>query len=128
MSSQINLDDLYPLVHPHNWLLYRVPLRRIDDDHYVYFGNGLSRIYTAESLPDCIKHKLTMILASPDVLLYREGDRSFGVHALMNNCGSPHMHDIGWRASDTFFVVVISREDLDSLVGEAIDREEEQWR
>jgi hypothetical protein len=125
MFSQINLDDLYPLVHPHNWLLYRVPLRRIDDDHYVYFGNGLSRIYTTESLPDCIKHKLTMVLASPDVLLYRDGDRSFGVHALMNNCGSPHMHDIGWRASDTFFVVVISREDLDSLVGEALDREDE---
>jgi hypothetical protein len=35
------------------------------------------------------------------------------------------MHDIGWRASDTFFVVVISREDLDSLVGEALDREEQ---
>jgi hypothetical protein len=69
-----------------------------------------------------------MVLASPDVLLYRDGDRSFGVHALMNNCGSPHMHDIGWRASDTFFVVVISREDLDSLVGEALDREEDEWQ
>jgi hypothetical protein len=69
-----------------------------------------------------------MVLASSDVLIYRDDDRSFGVHSLMNNCGSPEMHDIGWRASDTFFVVVITREELDSLVGEAIDREEQQWQ
>jgi hypothetical protein len=65
-----------------------------------------------------------MVLASPDVLMHREGDRSFGVYALMNNCGSPHMHDIGWRASDTFFVVVITREELNSLVGEVLYKEE----
>lgn len=123
MSFQINLDDLCPLVHPYNWLLYRVPLRRVDDDHYVYFGNGLSRIYTAESLPDCIKHKLTMVLASPNTSLYKDSDRAFGVHTLMNNCASPEMHDIGWRASDTFFVVVITRQELDSLVGEVLAKE-----
>lgn len=124
MSIQINPDDLCPLVHPYNWSLYRVPLKRIDDDHYVYFGNGLSRIYTTETLPDCIKHKLTMILASNDVLLYRDDDRHFGVFTLMNNCGSPEMMDIGWRATDTYFVVVITREELDSLVGEVLDKEQ----
>jgi len=67
-----------------------------------------------------------MILASSDVRLYKDDDRSFGVHALMANCGSPEMHDIGWRASDTFFVVVITREDLDSLVGEVLDKEEQE--
>jgi hypothetical protein len=65
-----------------------------------------------------------MVLASADVRLYKDGDRAFGVHSLMQNCGSPEMHDIGWRASDTFFVVVISREDLDSLVGEVLGKEE----
>jgi hypothetical protein len=124
MPSKINLDDLCPLVHPYNWSLYRVPLRRVDEKHYVYFGNGTSRIYTADTLPDCIKHKLTMILASSTALLYDEEDRSFGVHTLMNNQGLSEMHDIGWRASDTFFVVVITREELDSLVGEVINKEE----
>jgi hypothetical protein len=65
-----------------------------------------------------------MILASPDVALYDETTRSFGVYCLMQNNSAPHMNDIGWRASDTFFVVVISSEDLDSLVGEVLHKGE----
>jgi hypothetical protein len=42
----------------------------------------------------------------------------------MNNQGLSEMHDIGWRASDTFFVVVVTREELDSLMGEVINKEE----
>jgi hypothetical protein len=121
----IEIKNLCPLVHPYNWHLYRVPLRRVGDDHTVYLGNGKSRIYNADTLPDCIKCKLTMILASPDVQLIDETSRSFGVHLIMHNNYPPHMNDIGWRSSDTFFVVVISSEDLDSLIGEAIDREEQ---
>jgi hypothetical protein len=120
----INYNDLCPLVHQYNWLLYRVPLMRVGDDHTVFLGNGKIRIYTAESLPDCIKHKLTMVLASPDVALHDEYNSSFGVHKLMVNNSAPHMNDIGWRASDSFFVVVISSEDLDSLVGEVLHKEE----
>jgi hypothetical protein len=119
----IEIKDLCPLVHPYNWSLYRVPLRRISDDHTVFLGNGKTRIYTAESLPDCIKFKLTMILASPDVALHDETKRDFGVHSLMVNNSAAHMNDIGWRASDTFFVVVIESEDLDSLIGEVLHKE-----
>jgi hypothetical protein len=42
----------------------------------------------------------------------------------MQNNSAPHMNDIGWRASDTFFVVVISSEDLDSLIGEVLVKEQ----
>jgi hypothetical protein len=65
-----------------------------------------------------------MILASPDVQLIDEGSRSFGVHLIMHNNYPPHMNDIGWRSSDTFFVVVISSEDLDSLIGEVLVKEQ----
>ena len=123
MRSQINTDHLCPLVHPYDWRLYRVPLRRINDEHIVYLGNGKCRIYTTDTLPDCIKCKLTMILASPDVALHNEESRSFGVYCLMQNNSAPHMNDIGWRASDTFFVVIISSEDLDSLIGEVLVKE-----
>ena len=116
-------SKLSPLVHPYNWCLYRVPLRRIGDDHTVFLGNGKTRIYTAESLPDCIKFKLTMVLASPSVALHNEASRSFGVYCLMQNNSASHMNDIGWRASDTYFVVVISGEDLDSLIGESLYKE-----
>ena len=34
------------------------------------------------------------------------------------------MNDIGWRASDTYFVVVIESEDLDSLIGESLYKEQ----
>lgn len=119
----INYNDLCPLVHQYNWLLYRVPLMRIGDDHTVFLGNSRTRIYTSETLPDCIKHKLTMVLASPDVALHDEYCSSFGIHKLMVNNSAPHMNDIGWRASDSFFVVVIESEELDSLDGEAIYKE-----
>ena len=119
----IEIKDLCPLVHPYNWSLYRVPLRRIVDDHTVFLGNGKTRIYTAESLPNCIKFKLTMVLASPDVALHDETKRDFGVHSLMQNNSAAHMNDIGWRASDTFFVVVIESEDLDFLIGEVLHKE-----
>jgi hypothetical protein len=120
----IEIKDLCPLVHPYNWSLYRVPLRRIGDDHIVFLGNGKTRIYTAESLPDCIKFKLTMVLASPDVALHDELARDFGVRSLMQNNSAAHMNDIGWRASDTYFVVVIESEDLDSLIGEVLYKEQ----
>jgi len=120
----IEIRDLCPLVHQYNWSLYRVPLRRIGDDHTVFLGNGKTRIYTAESLPDCIKFKLTMVLASPDVALHDETRRDFGVHSLMINNSAAHMNDIGWRASDTYFVVVIESEDLDSLIGEVLHKEQ----
>ena len=120
----IEIKDLCPLVHPYNWSLYRVPLRRIGDDHTVFLGNGKTRIYTAGSLPDCIKFKLTMVLASPDIALHDESKRDFGVHSLMINNSAAHMNDIGWRASDTYFVVVIESEDLDSLIGEVLHKEQ----
>lgn len=123
MPIQIE-SQLCPLVHQYNWSLYRVPLRRVGDDHTVYLGNGKCRIYTTETLPDCIKCKLTMILASPDVALHDEFSRGFGVHSLMQNNSAAHMNDIGWRASDTYFVVVIESEDLDSLIGESLYKEQ----
>jgi hypothetical protein len=123
MPIQIE-SQLCPLVHQYNWSLYRVPLRRIGDDHTVFLGNGKTRIYTAESLPDCIKFKLTMVLASPDVALHDETKRDFGIHHLMINNSAAHMNDIGWRASDTYFVVVIESEDLDSLIGESLHKEQ----
>jgi len=46
----------------------------------------------------------------------------FGVCELMNNYSSDVL-DTGWRGSDTFFVVVIERQDLDSMVGEVLNKE-----
>jgi hypothetical protein len=118
----IQISDLVPLVHPYNWSLYRVPLRKVNDDYYVYLGNGIVRIFTSDTLPDCIKGKMAMILASSSVNLYRDHDRSFGVCELMNNYPSEAL-ETGWRGSDTFFVVVIERQDLDSMVGEVLIKE-----
>ena len=125
MSIQIE-SQLCPLVHPYNWSLYRVPLRRIGDDYTVYLGNGKCRIYNVDTLPDCIKCKMTMILASPNVQLIDEASRDFGVHLIMHNNYPSHMNDIGWRCSDTFFVVVIESKDLDSLIGEVLYKEQEK--
>jgi hypothetical protein len=67
-----------------------------------------------------------MVLASPDVALHDELARDFGVHSLMQNNSAALMNDIGWRASDTYFVVVIESKDLDSLIGESLYKEQEK--
>jgi hypothetical protein len=52
-----------------------VPLRKVNDDYYVYLGNGIVRIFTPDTLPDCIKGKMAMILALPNTNLYKDHDR-----------------------------------------------------
>jgi hypothetical protein len=66
-----------------------------------------------------------MVLASPNVQFIDEASREFGIHLIMHNNYPPHMNDIGWRSSDTYFVVVIESEDLDSLIGEVLHKEQE---
>jgi hypothetical protein len=44
----------------------------------------------------------------------------------MQNNSAAHMNDIGWRGSDTYFVIVIESEDLDSLIGEVLHKEQEK--
>ena len=57
--------NLAPVVHPYNWALVRVPVRKIEDHYIVYVADGYHRRYDESTLPDELKTKMAMILASP---------------------------------------------------------------
>lgn len=103
------LSSLSPITHELSWGHYRVPIKVQDDDYVVFIGDNQKRYYTDESLPDFIKQRIGMIKASPkgDVKTDRE------LHKLdLFKSRSKGFEFIGWQASDTMFVIVLSEEEL----------------
>jgi hypothetical protein len=109
------IGELSPVVHPKHWGLVRLPVRRVDGQYVVYVADGFHRIYTDDTLPDVLKSKFAMVLANggsafvPDSKILRL--------TLYTNTDSPELDEVGWRASDTYFCLVVDRETLESLKG-----------
>jgi len=109
------IGHLSPVVHPKHWDFIRVPLRRIDTRYIVYVADGLVRYYDEDTLPDPLKTKMAMILAAQQPLLIDE-------HRLQKlvvyiNTMPDEFDTIGWRVSNTYFCLILSRLVLESLKG-----------
>ena len=107
------LGHLSPVVHPRNWDLIRVPmLRAVEGNYVVFVGDNIIRRFTDDTLPDVLKSKLAMILASAQNFKHDyEVDRL----SIYTNNQSPELDEVGWRVSDSYFCLVISRDILYSL-------------
>jgi hypothetical protein len=51
------LGHMSPVVHPKDWNLIRVPLRKIGDKYDVFVSDDLVRHYDERTLPDVLKIK-----------------------------------------------------------------------
>ena len=102
------------MVHPKNWDLIRVPVRKVDDQYIVYVADGFHRIYTDDTLPDVLKSKFAMILASEGGFVR---DARIIRMTLYTNTDFPELDEVGWRASETYFCLVVDRLTLESLKG-----------
>ena len=109
-------EDLSPMVHKTNWELMRVPLRRTIDHYVVYVGVGFSRRYDEHTLPDELKTKMAMILASDAEYFVDEKLHRLQLYVNQN---SPELDEIGWRASESYFCLVLTRPTLLAMVGES---------
>jgi hypothetical protein len=105
-----------PIVHPRNWDLVRVPLHRTSYDYVVYVADGYHRRYDDHTLPDELKTKLAMILATDWDYCPDEGLLKL---ALYTNRHSPALDEIGWRASESYFCLVLTRSTLAAMKGES---------
>lgn len=114
--SRMN-EKLSPVVHQTNTDLVRLPMRKIDNHYTAYVADGYQRNFDENTLPDLLKSKFAMILASPEMLLLYDRELSVLVMGLYVNTMSPEFNDIGWRASDTYFCLIVTREFLESLKG-----------
>ena len=109
------IGELSPVVHPKHWELIRLPVRKVNEQYIVYVADGFHRIYTDDTLPDVLKSKFAMILANgsteylPDSNILRL--------TLYTNTFSPELDEVGWRASETYFCLVVDRPTLESLKG-----------
>jgi hypothetical protein len=110
------LGNLTPVVHQYNYALYRVPLHKQGNSYTIYVADGFSRVFDEHTLPDKVKTKMAMVLARGNPIL-----RDYEVTHL-NLMTTPIRNDdfieVGWRVSDSWFVVVLTYDSLMKLRGE----------
>jgi hypothetical protein len=111
----VRFNRLSPVTHSTNWALVRVPLIREYGKYIVYVGDNFTRTYSDETLPDPIKMRLAMILASEQYVIR---DAELLKSEIYVNHGPVELHDIGWQASDSYFCIVIPIQDLEDMKGD----------
>ena len=109
------IGELSPVVHPKKWELIRLPVRKVNNEYIVYVADGFHRIYNDDTLPDVLKSKFAMILANGGDAYV--GDPKILRLTLYTNTFSPELDEVGWRASETYFCLVVDRPTLESLKG-----------
>ena len=117
------LNRLTPMASQHDDRLFRVPMRRIDGDYILFVADFSRRIFTDATLPSYIKHKIAMILASPTTFIWQDDElfKSWNLLSVYTNTYQPNLEDVGWRISDTMFVIIMDYEKLMSLRSEILN-------
>lgn len=114
-------DSLYgslsPVIHPTNSGLHRVPIRRNGRAYILYVGDNSTRLLEEDNLPDEVKIKMTMVLATSQV-----SRRDHEVHyslAVYVPPDSGELLEVGWQVSDTLYCLCLSGDTLDRLTGKS---------
>ena len=107
--------ELEPSPHPTEPDTYCVPImRRKYGDYRLYISRNTARFYDENTLPDFIKAQLAMISV-------REPLEPLRTDAVIHGKGLyKHLYDrttpeLGWRLSPSYYVLVISKQQLDIL-------------
>lgn len=105
--------NLAPVSHETEGL-YRVPVHIENELHTVYVGDNHVRMFDADTLPDFMKHKLAMITVSDNGELIQ--DKLLSPLSLFAT-RKGELGTIGWRASQSMYIVVMDMSELCSLTG-----------
>ena len=95
---------------------YRVPVQLPTEMHntfVIHVGNMSIRVFTPETLPDFVRVRVSMIKASG-------GDVTLDDHlSILDLFGTRrgNLENIGWQASETMCIVVMSAKELSILKG-----------
>lgn len=109
------LRNLSPVVHQYDFGLYRVPLLKEGNSYTIFVADGFNRVFDEDTLPDEIKTKMAMILANAKQIV---ADEKVTQLDLMSTTVDSDFRDIGWRASDSWFCIILSLASLLNLRGE----------
>jgi len=114
MFNSLIESNLSPIVHQYKHDLYRVPLRKKGNHYTMYVGDSYTREFDENTLPDEVKTKMAMILARYQQVLYDHEVSHLSLMATRDN----ELMDVGWRTSDSWFIVVLPHASLMKLRGE----------
>jgi len=107
------IQSLAPVSHETEGL-YRVPVHIENELHTVYVGDNHTRMFDADTLPDFMKHKLAMITVRHRGELVQDKALS-ALNLFATRKGD--LETVGWRASPSMYIVVMSMGELCSLTG-----------
>lgn len=105
--------SLEPYPHPKYVDLWRVPLQKLPPEYILYIGKDYSRLFTDTTLPVFVKSKLAM--ADAEGGSYVQDDNLYEVDLFTYKGGG--LGEIGWKASDTMYIVVLHESQLEMLKG-----------
>lgn len=113
----MNEINLSPIRHRDSDKHYRVPVHITDGKHTIFVGDNHRRHFDQDTLPDVLKHKLSMINSSPYGEVIDREVTNMDVYVI------PDVKEflmIGWRITETMYCVVLTEKELDHLRGEKI--------
>lgn len=114
MEGKRVIKSLSPMGHEFGKGLYRVPVQIENERHTVYVADNHKRMFDADSLPDFMKHKLSMITVSGQGELLDERSLT-RLHLFATKRGD--FECIGWRVTNTFYIIIMTDDELESLKG-----------
>lgn len=118
MDGHPLLGGLSPVLHHTNDSLYRVPVQKIGRTYTLFVGDNFIREMEEGDVPEEVRTKMTMVLASSNV-----NRRDYGIKLRLQIYTPPfggELNDVGWQVSDTMFCLCLSNATLDQLTGKSI--------
>lgn len=97
----------------------RVPVCVVENLYDIYVGEDQVIRCTEDKLPDIIKVRLAMVKAGPQSDIWQILNVSAS-HIFNPICVEEHMRNVGWRASEHYYCLILSRKEMNELEGERI--------
>jgi hypothetical protein len=96
---------------------WRVPLRILDDSYIVFLNENIKRIFKSDNLPDFIKLALAFIKASSITSPKADSEVYELDMFLPEDKDDDLCKESGWRASESWFIVILSKDQIKELAG-----------
>lgn len=103
----------------------RVPVKRDGENFIVFLEKSFIRRYTLSTLPDFISSKITIANIITNEVKPDHKLQHYDIFICDSDNGDP---DIGWRASESYYVVIIHMRDYKKLFGKTDDTRKESKR
>jgi len=94
------------------------------ENYWVWVDTHYTRVYDDNSLPDTIKSKLVMVLATPrQSKLLSEEEVKYNTLLAYMNSHNTELDEVGWQVTESIFCIVLPTQFLHSLKGETLNKE-----